>query len=176
MLLRLGDMSEKIQTRPFQATPENEASWPPRVEIGAIRGGIWHYDREQGKVTEGLPARQSKFCGAPYVCRDEMLDGVKSQTGTGKVHYSKSSLRAEYRRLGVIEVGNDYEHLTAERSQRKLPADYEKQLEKDVGEAIEQVRYNQAPLNEFDKERCKIINQQLKDHPDTRIREDAKKL
>jgi hypothetical protein len=42
---------------------------------------------------------------APRLARDTM-DPVQSQV-TGKMYDSKSALRAEYRRMGAEEVGND---------------------------------------------------------------------
>ena len=51
------------------------------------------------------PAPQRSHLPAPSVISDTM-DPVQSQA-TGEIHDSKASLRAEYRREGVIEVGND---------------------------------------------------------------------
>lgn len=42
---------------------------------------------------------------SPGFIRDEM-EPVQSMA-TGKLHTSKSGIRAEYRRLGMVEIGND---------------------------------------------------------------------
>lgn len=52
---------------------------------------------------ETPPARSDLPC--PRVMSDAM-DAVQSQA-TGKLYDSKSAIRAEYKRLGLIEVGND---------------------------------------------------------------------
>jgi hypothetical protein len=65
------------------------------------------YDAMQAQREEAVfmrRARQGELC-APMVINDGM-DGVQSQTD-GKVYDSKHALRREYRRAGVIEVGND---------------------------------------------------------------------
>lgn len=162
-------MSE-IKTKIFEFGHEKEGSWPPKYGTGEV--GAWHVDRETNSMKEGYAPRRSKFADAPYVKGDEALDGIKSQTGSGCTYYSKSALRAEYKRMGFEEVGNDYPRKPRE---RYVPPTYEKDLEKDVARAIEDVRYNQAPLSEFDKERCKIINNQVEKSNDVRIRDDAKR-
>ena len=85
-------MSDKIQTRIFQYGDENEGSWPPQFGTGDTTPT---YINSKGEYCVGYPPRESKLTGAPYVAKDEMLDGVKSQTGSGKIYYSKSALRKE---------------------------------------------------------------------------------
>lgn len=126
------------------------------------------------KLCEIDLTKKRPWVNAPYVKGDEMLDGVMSMTGSGKTYYSKSELRAEYKRMGYEEIGNDTSHLTAPKESIYTDK-YVRELERDVAESIEQVRYNQAPLSEFDRERCKIINHQIENSTDTRIREDAEK-
>jgi len=55
------------------------------------------------KRVDIAPARSS--LPAPMIIGDTM-DPVQSQV-TGRFYTSKSALRAEYRRHGVVEVGND---------------------------------------------------------------------
>lgn len=155
---------------------------------------FWCKKNEDGSVEmiEFDPKAPRREVNAPYVKRDEILDGVMSMTGSGKTHYTKSSLRAEYKRMGFEEVGNDipsstpledihnYAGSLMAPKQTTRTDQYERELERDVATAIEQVRYNQAPLSEFDKERCKIINRNIANSELTiggnDVRDGAKKL
>ena len=63
----------------------------------------WVYREGLGVIpAETAPLRKSR---APAVVADG-IDPLRSMV-TGKVHESKSSLRAEYKAHGVREVGND---------------------------------------------------------------------
>lgn len=74
--------------------------------------GTWldpeEYDRRRAEYEERAFMRQGnqgELC-APMVLRDDMGKDIMSMTN-GKFYDSKSELRKEYRRAGVIEVGND---------------------------------------------------------------------
>lgn len=150
---------------------------------------IWCKRTEDGGVefVEFDPKAPRREVNAPYVKIDSMPP-VMSQTGSGKIYDSKKALRAEYKRMGFEEIGVDIpKHVPIEEiheyvpslmgpRERKLPANYEEKLQADVARAIEDVRYNQAPLTEYDRHRCKIINEQIAKSPDVRVRDDAKKL
>jgi len=73
--------------------------------------GTWlepqEYDRRMAEWEERAFMRRSSqgdLC-APMILRDDMRP-VQSMTN-GKLYDSKSNLRKEYRRAGVIEVGSD---------------------------------------------------------------------
>lgn len=131
------------------------------------------------ELVEYDPRAPRREVNAPYVKSDESIEGIRSMTGSNKVYYSKSALRAEYKRMGFEEIGNDVAHLTAPRG-RVVPANYDAKMQEDVAKSIEQVRYNQAPLSEFDKARCKIINESISNSElsigGTEIRADARKI
>lgn len=71
----------------------------------------YRYDRATGRMVgaDGLPmlnqAERAAEPKAPMVTLDTMHH-VQSQTN-GRYYDSKSELRKEYKRAGVIEVGND---------------------------------------------------------------------
>lgn len=74
--------------------------------------GTWldpqEYDRRYAEYEERAfqrRPRQGDLC-APMILRDDMGKAVMSMTN-GRHYDSKSELRKEYRRAGVIEVGND---------------------------------------------------------------------
>lgn len=62
------------------------------------------------------PARSALPC--PHIMGD-VMEPVQSQA-TGKVYDSKSAIRAEYKRLGMVEVGNDPARL---RKPKRKPID-----------------------------------------------------
>jgi hypothetical protein len=74
--------------------------------------GTWldpdEYERRKADYEERAfqrRASQGDLC-APRILRDDMGKHVQSMTN-GRYYDSKSELRKEYRRAGVIEVGND---------------------------------------------------------------------
>lgn len=85
----------------------------------------------------GLPEREEKRGGlaCPMVMTDTM-DPIQSQTN-GKMYDSKSALRSEYRRAGVVEVGNDSSVLDPKPFKKPRP-DREK-IRESVGKAIARV-------------------------------------
>ena len=70
-------------------TPEEFAADEARIEEAAFMRMVG-----QGQLT------------APNVISDTIPDGVKSMSN-GRMYDSKSELRKEYKKAGVIEVGND---------------------------------------------------------------------
>lgn len=71
--------------------------------------GGWH-DLDQPWPHNCLPeAPQRSNLSAPMIITDTMAP-VQSMA-TGKMYDSKAAIRAEYRRLGMVEVGNDPQRL-----------------------------------------------------------------
>lgn len=80
------------------------------------------------------PADRRGDYPAPRIAGD-VIDPVQSQA-TGKVYDSKSALRAEYRRLGMVEVGNDPARL---RPRKRAPIDRSK-IREDLAKAEARVK------------------------------------
>ena len=126
--------------------------------------GRWKWDDEQKKLVPyyGEPIRH-----AHGIVTDECQ--VKSMAD-GKIYTSKSALRRSYKRLGFVEVGNE----KSWDKPRERPANYEKELQDELGRAYYDVRDGNAPLSELDKARCEIINKQIRDNVyDNRERDES---
>lgn len=76
------------------------------------------------------PVQTRSDLPVPFLARDSM-DPVQSQA-SGKMYDSKSALRAEYKALGYIEVGND--------PARLRPAPKPKPDRKAIRQALEKAR------------------------------------
>ena len=82
-------------------------------------------------------------------------------------HTSKSKMRQCYKDHKMIEVGN--ESLLIKEDTHDQAA-YDKQLEDDIAWAFNALKYGDAPIDELTKERCKIMDKQIHDSGDTRLR------
>lgn len=117
------------------------------------------YDRETGKM---VPVTKPDTPRAPAVITDEIPGGIRSMADR-KTYTSKSELRASYRRLGKIEIGDEVNYPV----RQERDPNYDAQLERDIEESYYAVRDGNAPLSEFDRHNCEIINQQIRDSYDT---------
>lgn len=117
--------------------------------------GKFIIDKETGEL---VPYQEERRARTHFVHTDEM-DPLESMV-TGRIHTSKSSLRAEYRQHGVIEKGND--HNTSKRTHWSEEREYQERLAADAERTWYAVRDGMAPLTELDRERCKIIDHNLK--------------
>lgn len=93
---------------------------------------------------------------APFVLTDEM-PGTK-HPGNRRIYTSKAAFRRATKALGLEEIGNE-EIKDTPQVRKEDP-----KLEEDIGRAYTMVRDGMAPLSEFDKERCKIINKNLENY------------
>lgn len=119
--------------------------------------GFYRWDDEQKKIVKIAPSRVA--VRAHYVVTDE-IPPTKSMA-SGKIYTSKRALRAEYKRLGAIEIGND-EFPNRDPEAHYKTHEYQRQMEEDAHRAYYDVRDGMAPLSEYDKHRCEIINHNLK--------------
>lgn len=109
---------------------------------------------ERGKFTlEGnklVPhAPKKKTINDAKILGDEIIGGIESMV-TGKIHYSKSSLRREYKEHGMVEKGND-------RLPPRRPPDPEKEfleIREDTAKALKDLQYDRVPVSERDRELC----------------------
>lgn len=115
--------------------------------------GLFYWDKEQQKMVEHKPQPREKGQSA-YFIPDEMEP--TKHMANGKIYTSKSKFRAATKALGYEEVGNDVNYRV------KKPERNVGNLEEDISRAYYQVRDNEAPLSEFDKERCKIQNNTIR--------------
>ena len=99
--------------------------------------GDWHKLDEPwpSACRTGGPTQRSDF-PAPMTILDTM-DPVQSQTN-GKMYDSKAALRQEYKRAGVVEVGNDSSVMEPKANAKELAkATGKKNIEKDVEMAFQ---------------------------------------
>lgn len=111
----------------------------PRQRLCKVCGG-WHdldqpwphncSTHEQSKRAEDLPVPMMNF---------DTMDAVQSMTN-GLFYDSKSALRSEYKRAGVVEVGNDVP-ATKPKTDK---AEQKKRIQKTVGKALSQAGFGAA--------------------------------
>lgn len=131
--------------------------------------GKWTWDVENQCLKDFVEVK--KEVNAPYVLVDEIPGGIQSMAD-GLMYTSKRRLRDAYRRLGKEEVGNDKSHL--EPVKKEKDPRYEEKLREDIARSYYEVRDGNAPLSEFDKARCEIINRNLKEYNyDNRPRDES---
>jgi hypothetical protein len=100
--------------------------------------GDWHKLDEPWpyECQTGATSKHSDF-PAPMTILDTM-DPVQSQTN-GKMYDSKAALRAEYKRAGVVEVGNDPSVMEPSKNPVELAkAAGKKNTEQDIEKALQQ--------------------------------------
>lgn len=125
--------------------------------------GKFHYDAILGEWVdeefyrdyqrENPPERK-----APMVIMDTMTP--TQHMVDCKFYDSKSAFRAATKKYGYVETGVQP---VKQKGPRTSYNDAERaQLRADVEKSVQEVKYNQAPLTELDKERCKIINRQMR--------------
>lgn len=122
--------------------------------IGTATGdrGVFVYNKET-RTMERFVNKKKLETNAPFIQRDEILDGVESPL-TGEKYYSKSALRQHYKENGYRETGGG--HLTGKAPERKKP-DY-REIREDVERALNDARWGNIPLSE--KERQAIIEEE----------------
>lgn len=147
----------KIQTRLFNYGNEKESAWPPQFPDEGNAGRHFFYDKEQKKVVEGYPLPEGVNSSA-FVQQDTMEPTQHMKDG--KWYTSKREFRKTTRRYGCEEIGDQIDW----RNKPTKDPKQEQKLEEAVGRAYYQVRDGMAPLSEFDKERCKIINRNIREH------------
>lgn len=141
----------QIKTRSFQFGNEKEGSWPPLFGTGG--SGVYHVDRDSGKVLEGPPPpRVRKFGRAPYVIQDTIEPYLHPAAEI--VVESRSALRDADRATGTITVGSR-EDLHVNKSYQK---EQWRKLREDRREArkraINDLNWGAAPITEEVRAKC----------------------
>jgi hypothetical protein len=117
--------------------------------------GLFYWNRET-KMLERKPIQKKQEVNAPYVLRDEILGGIESMV-TGRTHYSKSTLRREYKAHGMIEKGND----RAAKPKGMTEEERYKDIREDTEKAYYDLKYDRVPLTEREKHQCEMENREL---------------
>lgn len=121
--------------------------------------GHWKYVPNDAGGVDAVPYENPTIeVNAPQVITDELPSGFRSMADR-QFYTSKRKYRDSLKRLGKIEIGNatlDELKITQTKAEKE---EYEQQLEDDVRWSRNAVKYNEAPLDELDKERCRIINE-----------------
>lgn len=148
---------EKIKSRVFEYGNEKESEWPSKY--GTREAGRFWWNHETQTFDTQPPPKPQKLGESAAVIPDEIE--VKSMVDQ-KVYTSKRALLASYKRAGKEVVGNDVDYRpTKDPAIEKRAAE---KLEADISRSYYQVRDGMAPLSEFDKARCKAINNQLRNY------------
>ena len=87
---------------------------------------------------------------------DEILGGIESMV-TGRIHYSKSTLRREYKAHGMIEKGND----RAAKPRGMTEEERYRDIREDTEKAYYDLKYDRVPLTEREKHQCEMENREL---------------
>ena len=118
------------------------------IKDGTGERGLFYWNPETKKM-ERVPYKAKKEVDAPFVIGDEILGGIQSQV-TGKIYDSKSNLRREYKRYGVIEKGNERLPPPKAPNQDEVYRD----IREDVEKAYYDLKYDRVPVSEKEKQQC----------------------
>lgn len=122
--------------------------------------------RETGKL---VPYGKPKSVEAHGVIADEIC--LKSMVD-GRIYTSKAELRKHYQRAGVTEIGNEI-NFTPKRENPYETEQYRKQMEQDCAETWYALRDGMFPMDEFARERCKIMDKTQENYNYDRRRRDS---
>lgn len=122
--------------------------------------GHWTWDRKTRKFVEYV--EEVKVVDAPTIITDEMP--ALKHMANSKYYTSKRKFRDVTRAMGFEEVGDQVDW----RASKPVDPKEDEQRRADIERSYYEVRDGQAPLSEFDKERCKIINKHVKESRDNR--------
>lgn len=146
-------MSE-IKTRKYNKGNPKESNWPS--EFGNAKKSTRYVFRD-GKFTEiNGEVANSK---APAVHQDTM-DGVEHPAEPGKLIESKSQYRAITKKHGLEEIGNE----KVGRIQPKYDRVSEQDYIDDVKKAINDCRWGNSGLSEYERHRCKEMDRRRNNH------------
>lgn len=82
-------------------------------------------------------------------------------------HSSKSAFRNCYKRHGMLEVGNESLEIRPDDHDAEA---LDRKLEDDITWAFNALKNDEAPMDELTRERCKVMDKQIKDSGDNRLR------
>jgi len=122
---------------------------------GTGERGLFYWNRET-KMLERRAVAPKPVVNAPFVIKDEIIGGIESLV-TGKMHYSKSTLRREYKAHGMIEKGND----RAPKPKGPTAEEHYRDIREDTEKAYYDLKYDRVPLTEKEKHQCEMERREL---------------
>lgn len=125
------------------------------LKDGTGERGLFYWNRET-KMLERRASAPKQVVNAPFVIKDEIIGGIESMV-TGKTHYSKSSLRREYKAHGMIEKGND----RAAKPRGPTREEHYRDIRQDTEKAYYDLKYDRVPLTEKEKHQCEMERREL---------------
>jgi len=148
-------LSNKIQTKPYRAGDEKEASWPPLE--GTYDTTPVYWDSDKKKLVKGYPPQRTKEVNAPYVIGDTMPDYRHPKTG--QVIDSKSKLRRIDEANGTITT----DKLIPASPTKQREREYQRKLDNHnaLHKAVAQLDAGTAPLDEKTRAMCDATNERI---------------
>jgi hypothetical protein len=143
-----------IKSRPTQRGNEKESKWPSDYGEGG-RGRYVRIDGKYVNVTE-----EWKETRRTAAIHQDTMDAIEHPAEPGKLIDSKSKFRAITRKHGLEEVGN--EEIKQREPARKGCS--EEDYVNDVKKAINDLRWGNAPLTEYERARCREIDRRRNNH------------
>ena len=147
---------KKIQTYPYKGGNEKESEWPPRKEIGEIKGFLGYWHKEQQKFVEGYRPQPEKLGDAPVFLSDSMPP--QFHTGIGKMVDSRSEWKNIDKENGWITLGKDEQ---IKPKAKKSLKERQAEMAERTARAINDVKYGNAPLSERTREMCRRRDEQI---------------
>lgn len=128
--------------------------------------GKFHYDPELKQWVDeefyvDYEKENPRERKAPMVIMDTMTP--TKHMVNGRFYDSKSEFRRVTKSLGYEEIGREV--MKAPPKKTRYTDEERQALKAEITKAYTDVRDGNAPLSELDKERCKIINRQIKNKP-----------
>lgn len=124
---------------------------------------LYRWNPEAGKMVELYQAPKERV--SPEFMIDNLSEPIQSMAD-GKYYGSKAALRASYKAHGLEEVGNEHPDTWVAKPKRSS----EKECHEAVEQAYHMCKNGMAPLSEFDRELCRIQNEQIRNGNDARNR------
>lgn len=144
-----------IRSRITERGNANESSWPS--DYGEGKRGRFRV--KDGKC-EYLPDYKDMVRKHKGVIEDTILGGLKHM-GSGKYFDSKAEFRKETKRLGYEETGGEP---AASKDHASNANSSEQDYVDAVKKAINDCRYGNSGLSEYEREKCKRIDRQRNNH------------
>lgn len=129
-----------------------------KMRIMTLNRGKWTIDQDSGKLVDYVEKTKPTSTQIKIDICEPFISNAD-----GKVYTSKKKYRESLKFFGYAEVGDQIEalHKLAEKPDPFTDPEYQKQLAEDIEKSRNQVKYNEAPLTELEKEICKRQNEAI---------------
>lgn len=145
-----------IKSKPITKEYE-DASWPPSKEPGESSRGFYVF--RNGEFLSGADLILKQRNESAFVIQDTMDPTIHPCDPFGAPIESKSQFRAITKANGCEEVGND-RNKTRPEPKGMSEADYVDAVRK----AINDCRYGESGLSEYERHRCREIDRRRNNH------------